>query len=121
MKSSCLCVWIAINEITQSKIQNQKYLLVSFSKLFGSSGLSGVISSNRDKNVPTIVVCASQTADRRDIPVPLLKFQILLPHLSLKSQISLLKGELGCLFDLNPQVDTHESSFRFLPPLAKGG
>ena len=32
-------------------------------KKFGSSGLSGVISGNRDKNVPTIVVSASQTAD----------------------------------------------------------
>lgn len=52
----------------------------------GSSGLSGVISVNRDKNVPTIVVSASQTADRRDIPVSLLMFQILLPHLTLKSQ-----------------------------------
>jgi len=53
----------------------------------GSSGLSGVISGNRDKNFPTIVVSASQTADRLDIPVPLLRFQILLPHLSRKSQI----------------------------------
>ena len=35
-------------------------------------------SGNRDKNVPTIVVSASQTADRGDIPVPLLRFQVLL-------------------------------------------
>ena len=55
----------------------------------GSSGLSGVISSNRDKNVPTIVVSANQTADRRDIPVPLLRLQILLPHLSRKSHLYL--------------------------------
>ncbi len=42
----------------------------------------------RDRNVPSIVVGVSQTADRRDIPVPLLRFQVLLPHLSRKSQKS---------------------------------
>ncbi len=59
---------------------------IHFAEETGSSGLSGIISGNRDKNLPTIVVSASQTADRRDIPVPLLRFQILLPHLILKDQ-----------------------------------
>ncbi len=56
-------------------------------KSFGSSGLSVVIGGSRDRNVPTIGVSASKTAHRRDIPVPLLKFQVLLPHLSRKNQI----------------------------------
>ena len=43
-----------------------KWVLILGSEIGGFSGLSG----NRDKNVPTIVVNASQTADRRDIPVP---------------------------------------------------
>ena len=52
-----------------------------------------VIGGSQDRNVLTIGMgaskaigmSASKTADRRDIPVPLLKFQILLPHLTLKS------------------------------------
>ena len=45
-----------------------------------------VIGGSQDRNVLTIGMGASKTADRRDIPVPLLKFQILLLHLTLKSQ-----------------------------------
>ena len=52
----------------------------------GSSGLSVVIGGSQDRNVLTIGMGASKTVDRRDIPVPLLKFEILLPHLTLKSQ-----------------------------------
>ena len=48
-----------------------------------------VIGGSQDRNVLTIGMGASKTADRRDIPVPLLKFQILLPHLTLKSHITL--------------------------------
>ena len=60
------------------------YLIMINIRLFtalkrnGPSGLNVVISGKRDRNVPPIVVSASQTADRRDISVPLLRFQILL-------------------------------------------
>jgi len=63
-------------------------MMPSLVKKSGSSGSSGGIGGNRDRNVPTIVARDSQTTDRRDIPVPLLMFQILLPHLSRKSQKS---------------------------------
>ena len=54
-----------------------------------------VIGGNQDRNVLTIGMGASKTADRRDIPVPLLKFQILLPHLTLKSHTTLSTGVAG--------------------------
>ena len=58
-----------------------------------------VIGGSRDRNVPTIGVSASKTTYRQDIPVPLLKFQVLLPHLTLKSPFSLLnRAPGGCEF-----------------------
>ena len=88
------------------------HLTLKSQKKYGSSGLSVVIGGSQDRNVLTIGMDASKTADRRDIPVPLLKFQILLPHLTLKSQKYLRLGTivvvstiLGLLFFFSPPVN----------------
>ena len=75
-----------IDAYTKAKVDihymNQDSIWLYDEKL-GTSKLSVVTSGNRDRNISPIVV--SQTTDRRDIPVPLLSFQILLPHSSRKS------------------------------------